>query len=194
MAITVLQEPTSPNVSNTNLIYTVSSSNVPQFQYRYIADLYYSGSATRLARFKYPQNGSGTVNIDMGRPIGDYLDTDYNWSIDDLDSGSSNYKGFDIKFGEEYGTSYTSPVTEFTNEASSSIFVLKGNIQYPTVSDYESSTNTKVFNTSSINWFSDYYYGELSPTFPDRYIYDSVLSNNPNLMITTPNAKYNDSS
>ena len=50
MALTILQEPTSPNVSSTNLIYTVSSSNVPQFQYRYIADLYYSGSATKLAR------------------------------------------------------------------------------------------------------------------------------------------------
>ena len=92
MALTILQEPTSPNVSNTNLIYTVSSSNVPQFQYRYIADLYESGSATRLARFKYPQNGSGTVNIDMGRPIGDYLDTKYNWAISNIDSSSTTYK------------------------------------------------------------------------------------------------------
>ena len=31
MALTILQEPTSPNVSSTNLIYTVSSSNVPNF-------------------------------------------------------------------------------------------------------------------------------------------------------------------
>jgi len=74
MALTILQEPTSPNVSSTNLIYTVSSSNVPQFQYRYIADLYESGNATRLARFKYPQNSSGTANIDLSRPIGDSLD------------------------------------------------------------------------------------------------------------------------
>ena len=94
MALTILQEPTSPNVSNTNLIYTVSSSNVPQFQYRYIADLYESGSATRLARFKYPQNSSGTANIDVGRPIGDYLETNYNWKINALESSSISCKRF----------------------------------------------------------------------------------------------------
>ena len=53
MALTILSKPDSPNVCNTNLIYSISSSNVPQFQYRYIADLYYSGSATKLASFKY---------------------------------------------------------------------------------------------------------------------------------------------
>lgn len=130
MAITILQQPTSPNVTGTNLIYSVSSSNVPQFQFRYIADLYYSGSATRLARFKYPQNSSNTVNIDLARPIGDYLDTDYNWKITNSSSFDNSVKEFDIKFGEEYGTSYTSPVTEFTNEASASIEVFQGNV-YP---------------------------------------------------------------
>ena len=157
MALTILQEPTSPNVSNTNLIYTVSSSNVPQFQYRYIADLYESGSATRLARFKYPQNGSGTVNIDMGRPIGDYLDTKYDWKTTSISINSTTYKPFRIEFGEEYGTSYTSPVTEFANEVTASISVLKGNIQYPSVGAYDPATNTRTIATSSINWNNSSY-------------------------------------
>ena len=76
--------------------------NNTQFQFRYIADLYYSGSATRLARFKYPQNSSGTANIDLSRPINDYLDYDYNWKITDLDRSSTNSKRFTIEFGEEY--------------------------------------------------------------------------------------------
>ena len=192
MAITILQEPTTPNVSNTNLIYTISSSQVPQFQFRYIADLYYSGSATKLATFKYPQNSSGTANIDLARPIGDYLDTDYNWNTIIIGTGSLKYKTFEIKFGEEYGTSYTSPVTEFPNEASSSITVLQGNIQYPTVSEYNAATNTKTYNTSSINWFTDYYAGEI--TGVARSQTDPVLSNNPNLINSPLSSKYNDGS
>ncbi len=130
MAITLLQEPTSPNVKGTRLIYTVSSSNIPQFQYRYISDLYESGNVSRLARFKYPQNTSGTSNIDLSKPIGDYLNTDFNWKIADSASFDNSVKVFDIEFGEEYGTSYTSPVTTSVDLVTASIQVFKGNV-YP---------------------------------------------------------------
>jgi len=130
MAITLLQEPTTPNVKGTRLIYTVSSSNIPQFQYRYIADLYFSGSSTRLGRFKYPQNTSGTSNIDLARPIGDYLNTDYNWKIAESASLDNSVKQFDVEFGEEYGTTYTSPVTIAPGLVTASIQVFKGNV-YP---------------------------------------------------------------
>ena len=194
MALTILQEPTSPNVSNTNLIYTVSSSNVPQFQYRYIADLYESGNATRLARFKYPQNSSGTANIDVGRPIGDYLDTDYNWTNSGYTADSSSYKIFDIKFGEEYGTSYNSAVTVFTNEASASINVFKGNIQYPSIGDYNGSTNTRTIATSSINFNYKPFNFTLSESTGSgstvQQFADNILTNDPNVLNSPVTAKY----
>jgi hypothetical protein len=130
MAITILQQPTSPNVTGTQLIYTVSSSLVPQYQYRYIADLYESGSSTKLARFKYPQNSSGTCNISLQRPINDYLDYDYNWKISDVQEITTSSKEFIIEFGEEYGTSYSSSVSTFSNVASASIQTFKGAV-YP---------------------------------------------------------------
>jgi len=186
MAITILQQPTSPNVSNTNLIYTISSSNVPQFQYRYIADLYESGSSTRLARFKYPQNSSNTANIDLARPIGDYLDTDYNWSNSGFTSDSSSYKPFIIEFGEEYGTSYTSTVTEFTNQVSASISVFQGNIQYPSIGDFDGTTNTRTIATSSINFnYVPYESGSTVNEFSD-----SILTNDPYLLNSPATAKY----
>ncbi len=196
MAITILQEPTSPNVSNTNLIYTVSSSNIPQFQYRYIADLYYSGSATKLARFKYPQNSSGTVNIDMGRPIGDYLETKYDWDIATIEANADTLKEFTIQFGEEYGTSYNSAVTTFENEASASITVLKGNIQYPSTGDYDYLTNTVIPATSSLDWN---YYSYIEPPVSspiDAYnrVYsfsDHYLTNDPNKLNSPATSKYN---
>jgi len=197
MALTILQEPTSPNVSSTNLIYTVSSSNVPQFQYRYIADLYYSGSATKLARFKYPQNSSGTANIDLARPIGDYLSTDYNWatapsSTTEFYSSSLTANTFTIKFGEEYGTSYNSAVTTFENEASASIAVLKGNIQYPTPSDFDGNTGVVTIATSSINFNSLPYAWDPSTTAnTDISGYsDGTLSNNPNMLNGPATSKY----
>ena len=147
MALTILQTPDLYdgyfNVSSTQLIYTISSSNVPQFQFRYIADLYESGSSTRLARFKYPQNSSNTANIDLGRPIGDYLSTNYSWKADIVDISSETSNVFEVRFGEEYGTSYTSTVTEFTDLVTSSIQVLKGNIQYPALGEYNNTTNTR---------------------------------------------------
>ena len=139
MAITILSEPTSPNVTGTSLIYSISSSNVPQFQFRYLADLYYSGSSTRLARFKYPQNSFGTANIELSRPINDYLDTDYNWKISTKDTLPNSVKSFDIEFGEEYGTSYSSSVTTFPGIESSSIEAFKGAV-------YVSNT------TNGFNW------------------------------------------
>ena len=192
MAITILQEPTSPNVSSTNLIYTVSSSNVPQFQYRYIADLYYSGSATKLARFKYPQNSSGTVNIDLGRPIGDYLETNYDWNTAIQTANSSSYKPFRIEFGEEYGTSYNSAVTTFSNKASASILVLKGNIQYPSVGAYDPATNARTNATSSINWNNSSYTvsGSGFTQFDIDTYSDHGLTNDPNKLNGFVTSKY----
>ncbi len=192
MAITILQEPTSPNVSNTSLIYTISSSNVPQFQFRYIADLYESGSATRLARFKYPQNSSGTANIDISRPIGDYLDYDFNWSINDVEISNTTCKRFTVQFGEEYGTSYSSSVTTFANEASSSISVLKGNIQYPAISEWSTANYAPIQATSSMNWEASAY-GAFNVIVqqPNPYFWsDKNLTNNPNLLTMPATAKY----
>ena len=130
MAITILNEPTSPNVTGTNLIYTISSSNIVNFQYRYVADIYEKGSSTRLARFKYPQNEFGTLNSDLARPLDDYLDYDYNWKITNSSSLDNSNKSFDIKFGEEFATSYTGATTVYPNLATTEIEVIKGNV-YP---------------------------------------------------------------
>ena len=131
MALTILSTPTTPNVTGTNLLYTISSSIVPEFQYRYVVDIYESGSSTRLTRLKYPENLNGTANIDLGRVLDDYTDYDYNWKVDRAEVNTNHCKAFVIKFGEEYANSYTGPVTTYPDIISSSIQVFKGSIQYP---------------------------------------------------------------
>lgn len=192
MSLTILNTPTSPNVTGTNLIYTISSSVVPAFQYRYLVDVYESGSATRLARFKYPQNSSGTVNIDLGRVLDDYLDYDYNWKTDTLLSSSTNSKRFTIEFGDEYGTSYTSAVTSYPSQVTSSISVFKGNIQYPSVGAYNDQTNQATIATSSINFNNLSYAQETTATQQTMLVYaDRTLSNNPNMLNYPITSKYN---
>ena len=141
MSLTILQTPTSPNVTGTNLIYTVSSSAIPAFQYRYVVDIYESGSSTKLTRFKYPQNSNGTVNAEISRTLDDYLDYDYNWDISTKSSFTSSVKTFDIKFGDEYGTSYNSVVTVNPDQISSSIQVFKGSV-YPSETTYGFNWNS----------------------------------------------------
>ena len=141
MAITILSEPTTPNVTGTPLVYSVSSSAGEQFQFRYLADIYENGSSTRLARFKYPENAFGTANIELSRPLNDYLDYDYNWKIDDSQTITTSSKSFEIQFGEEFATSYNGPSTVYPNLANDTIKVFKGN-KYPNNS------------TNGFNWVS----------------------------------------
>ncbi len=130
MAYTILQEPTTPNVTGTKLLYTVSSSNAGEFQFNYIADLYYSGSATKLSSFTFSKNINNTGNTDLARPLSDYLDYDYNWKITNSSSLDNSVKEFDVKFGEQYGTSNDSVITKYPNLDSQSIELFKGNV-YP---------------------------------------------------------------
>ena len=199
MAITIIKYPTdnnglSPQVSKAPLIFTISSSNVPQFQFRYIADLYESGSTTRLARFKYPQNSSGTANIDLSRPINDYMETDYNWAISgsQIYSSSLTAKRFQIEFGEEYGTSYDSAVTVFANQAECQQSMLKGNIQYPSPSNFDGNTGQITLATSSLQFnYLPYAWNPSQLDNIDIVAYsDGTLTNNPNMLNSPATSKY----
>ena len=100
MAYTILQQPTTPNVTNTNLVYTVSSSNSLLPQFNFTSNLYYSGSSTKLTGFTFSSNKLKTGTIDLARPLGDYLSFDYNWKINNSSSLDNSVKQFDVKFGE----------------------------------------------------------------------------------------------
>ena len=52
MAITINQQPTSPNMSNNDLLYVLSSPLISQPQYQYVADVFISGSSTLVQRIK----------------------------------------------------------------------------------------------------------------------------------------------
>ena len=109
MSVSITQQPTSPNVANTKLLYVVSSSLTSNPQYKYVADVFLSGSSTRLDRLKTIPNPTGGGIFDISVEVINNLDYDNNWkATSTLNTGSS--KIFIVKFGEEYGTSPSSSV------------------------------------------------------------------------------------
>jgi hypothetical protein len=114
MAITIRQSPTQPNMANNNLVYAVTSnsSSAPQFQF--VVDLTLDGSNTVLQRIKQQPNPNNTGVFDMGSIITNYLDSDNNWKAAPFSTASQAAKRFDVKFGEQYGTSASSSVILYT--------------------------------------------------------------------------------
>ena len=63
MAITILGQPTTPNVTDTKLVYSISSSNALQPQFQYVTDVKQGGTLlTRLYTYPNP-TGNGIVEV-----------------------------------------------------------------------------------------------------------------------------------
>jgi hypothetical protein len=140
MAINISQFPTLPNMANSDLVFTVTSSQASQPQFQFIADLTYSGSATVLQRIKQQPNPSSFGVFDFGQIVGNYLDSDNTWKTAQFTTSSNVAKRFNFRFGEEYGTSTSSSVSVYngiTNattgspalSASNYIYIINGLVE-----------------------------------------------------------------
>jgi hypothetical protein len=114
MAITIQQSPTTPNMANNNLVYAVTSNSSSAPQYQFVVDLTLSGSNTVLQRIKQQPNPNNAGIFDMGSIITNYLDSDNSWKAAPFVTASTAAKRFQVKFGEQYGTSASSSVILYT--------------------------------------------------------------------------------
>ena len=141
MAVEILQQPTTPNVTGTNLVYTLSSSNAYNPQHRYVTDIYESGSNNYITTIKTYPNLSGNGILDVARELDDQLDYDYNWKVTGSIQPVESVKTFDLRFGEEYAPSYSGSITLYTGSTSNYLKVFPGEV-YKNEGSYN-------FNTSS---------------------------------------------
>jgi hypothetical protein len=146
MAITIQQSPTQPNMVNNNLLYAVTSNSSSAPQYQYVADLTLSGSNTVLQRVKQQPNPNAVGVFDMGAVISNYLDSDNNWKAAPYATASQAAKRFQVKFGEEYGSSASSSVILYTGVAAVS------GSPAVTASNYFYVANGLVDPNDKINW------------------------------------------
>jgi hypothetical protein len=112
MAITINQQPTSPGMANSDLLFSVTG-NSSQPQYQFVCDIYISGSATRVQRIKQQPNPSGNGVFNVGQIIHSYLESDNIWKTSKFATADEVAKRFRVLFGEEYGTSLSSSVVVY---------------------------------------------------------------------------------
>ena len=161
MAISIQQSPTTPNMANNNLVFAVTSSQVTQPQFQFVADLTYSGSNTVLQRIKQQPNPNARGVFDFGSIVTNYLGEDENWKTAKFDTAVNAAKRFNFRFGEQYGTSISSSVSLFTG--------ISTNLGAPGVSAsaYTYIANGLVEPNDKINWnwpSASYYSNVVTPT------------------------------
>ena len=117
MAINLTQQPTSPGMTNSDYLFEVTSSQVAQPQFQFIADLTLSGSNTVLQRIKQQPNPSFFGVFNFGQIVASYLESDNSWKTAQFITSSNVGKRFSVKFGEEYGTSISSSVSIYNGRS-----------------------------------------------------------------------------
>ena len=113
MAITVYNTPASYAPAYNQMIFTLSSNNSAQPNFRYIADIYVNGSSdyTRLEVGKNPANSYGT--FDVSGIIQNFLSRDADDNTTTFKQCGNSIASYEVKFGEQYGAS--SGITNYTN-------------------------------------------------------------------------------
>ena len=128
MAVTLLQAPTSPNVTNTNLMYTLSSPSSSNAQFRYVTDIYESGTGNYITTIKTFPNLTGNGILDVSRELNDQLGYDEYWKTAGTISPEESVKTYDIRFGEEYAPSYSGSITQYTGSTPNYLQVFPGTV------------------------------------------------------------------
>jgi hypothetical protein len=162
MAITIQQEPTTPNQANADLIYLLSSTNSNQPQFQFVMEVS-DGSDTYT--FKQQPNPNDRVVFDMGQVASDFLRDYLPAKLPKL-GVSSDAKTINTVFYEEYGTSPSSSVARYNGVSGSGVYVLNGVVER---------------STDDWNWDSgSYYIPTATPTGGSgNFSYQHALSNSP---------------
>ena len=121
--LTIHQAPTSPNATYADLIYVVSSPSSSFDQFKYVVDIR-DLSGTTLYRGRQVPNGSGRGVFEIGKILTAQMDytpvTELSGSEFWFQSSNNNYRGFEVSFGYEFGTTPSSSLEFFEPAVSAS--------------------------------------------------------------------------
>tara|TARA_R110000803_G_scaffold83898_10_gene149989 strand:+ start:938 stop:2182 length:1245 start_codon:yes stop_codon:yes gene_type:complete len=122
MAVTITQSPTLPNGTQSDLIYVLTSSNASLPQHRYVCEVRTEGG-TVLSQVKQVRNNQDIGVFEVSRLLDDHMGYDEPFYISGsnpfVTSSDQNILSFKIVFGEEYGSTTTSPLTSSLNVSAS---------------------------------------------------------------------------
>ena len=158
MALQIYNTPNSYAPAYNQMIFTLSSNNVSQPNFRYIADVYMNGSSeyTRLQCAPNPTNSSGV--FDISGIAQNFLSQDADDNTTTFKQCGNSIAYYQVQFGEQYGAS--SGITNYTNLTNSTGYCFNGIFDPLLFLDF--ATNTYVLQNSSSQFLTD------RPTFETR--------------------------
>ena len=161
MAITIRQEPTTPNQANADLLYLLSSDNSDEPQFQFVMEVS-DGSDTYT--FKQQPNPNDRAVFDIGHMVSDFLANDTPFNTKFVKTSTNTAKEISTVFYEEYGTSTTSSVARYNGVSGSGVYVLDGVV--------ERDADDRNFDSSS-------YFAMDSASYTETFSYQHALSNAP---------------
>ena len=110
MAVTIQQEPTTPNIANNDLLYVLTSTQVSQPQFQYVCDIK-DNSGTLIQRIKQQANPSAKGVFNTGQIMtGYFTNADRIWDTAVVAPNTGSGLNFIVEFGEEYAASVSASV------------------------------------------------------------------------------------
>lgn len=152
MALTVYNKPKEFAPAYNQMIFTLSSTNYAQPNFRFIADIYLNDDLinyTRLTCVSNPSNNYGV--FDIAGIVQNVLSKDEtdNTSLAKVSQNTLAY--YNVKFGEQYGS--TNSITTYPNLTSSSGYCFNGIFSPNEFLTYQK--NDYVLNDTNTNWLTD---------------------------------------
>ena len=167
MAITERQAPTTPNQSESNLIYSVSSNNGTRPQFQFAAKIIdeRNGNEVLIKQQPLPAGSLPAAKsiFNISQITDDFMGTDKIWKTAKLSTNTSANE-FNVIFYEETGSSVSSSVSLVNGTSGSSVYLLDGVVE---------------LNSGDWNWNSGSYYTSSILLNDDAYRVQHALTNSP---------------
>lgn len=135
MAITILSNPQFYDTVYNEMVFTATSTNVAQPNFKYLVDIYISGAGTKEARLKIPiepDTGNGYCIVDVHRVLESFLNSDFgdNTSVVGVTANPNSIIDYQVKFGEEYDVATV--LTQFPDLTVDILrYAWNGSVNYP---------------------------------------------------------------
>ena len=130
MAVQLLVSASTPNLAFNYLPFLVtgsaSATNYTENQYKFIMDVYESGSSVNIARIKQSPNRGFCAVFNPADVFQEYAFFDPVWEITGSVASTGSMKNYTLKFGEQYGTSPSSSITVYPDQVTYDISVIPG--------------------------------------------------------------------
>ena len=108
MAITVINEPFDKTPAYNPIKFLYNSTNKNNLGFKYIFDVYESGTANKIAEYRvYPRFSDGYGEIDLSKLLQNKVSYDFDQTLIESDPATNSYYKYDLKVGEEFVVSYT---------------------------------------------------------------------------------------